>query len=293
MTFDWHRFVPASARSAAGLVDGAPPCLSGRLLVRHAGAIDAPVVEMTARRAAHIMGFLRACRQADAVAVIAVDADVREQRPGAGAQAVQGILTAAVAALYTGPLVLVARAWQPRGGVDDDSILTLVGEGVARDLAAGFGAIGLPAAVMTNAALLERALRSADELDIGIELEVGDADASLLLASVDDASLPVSAVRGAGPLDEVGTATRVTDLADLKGLDGVDPGGLRVNLDSLIAACTAVGNDGSTVADDGTAAVGDDELVEGKVWLAVGRALRALKASGSASRLAAALLEAP
>jgi hypothetical protein len=285
VTFDWHRFVPASARHAIGSVPGAPPCLSGQLLARHAVAIDAPVLEMTARRATHLVGFLRACKQANALAVVAVPATVREQSPRAGGLAVQGILTAAAAALHQGPIVLVARALQPRRGLDDDATLTLLGDALARDVAAGFGMIGLAAAAITDASLLDRAMGLARELDIGIELDIAgddDTNTAFLLASVDDAGLPVAAVRGAGPLDEVGSATRVINLADIKSLDGIDPGGLRVNIDSLIDAC---GNDDDD--DD------NDELVEGRVWLAVARALRALKAAGSASRLAAALAEAP
>ena len=283
VTFDWHRFVPAGARHTIGSIQGAPACLSGQLLTRHAAAIDAPVVEMTARRATHLVGFLRACKQASALAVVAVPAIVREQSPRAGSLAVQGILTAAVAARHEGPIVLVARALQPQRGLDDDATLTLLADGLSRDVAAGFGVIGLAAAAITDASLLDRAMRLARELDIGIELDIASDDnqaTAFLLASVDDAGLPVAAVRGAGPLDEVGSATRVINLADIKSLDGIDPGGLRVNIDSLIDACTAVDDD-------------DDELVEGKVWLAVARALRALKASGSASRLAAALAEAP
>ena len=282
MSFDWTRFVPVSARKALSVSQGRTACISGQLLTRYASAIDAPVLELTARRAASLAGFLRACHQADAVAVVAVGADVRTRGPQAGALAVSGILAAAATAHHVGPIVLVARASRPVSRRTDIAFMTHLDDTLARDVEAGFGAIGLAAAAFHDVDVLAHAARLAIEFDLGIEIEVGATDdAALLLAGVDDRALPISAVRGARPLDELGDAARIVGLADLRDLDGLDRGGLRVNLDAVVDNRTDDDND----SDDD-----DDDDVEARTWNTVTRVLKGLKADGSATRLAAVLM---
>ena len=275
MSFDWTRFVPVSARKVLSVSHGGTACLSGQLLTRYASAIDAPVLELTARRAAPLAGFLRACHQADAVAVVAVGADVRARGPQAGALAVSGILAAAATAHHVGPIVLVARA-SPPSAQRSDIAMTRLDDTVARDVEAGFGAIGLSAAAFHDIDVFVHAARLAIEFDLGIEIEVGATDdAALLLAGVDDRALPISAVRGARRLDELGDAARIIDLADIRDLDGLDRGGLRLNIDAMVD--THTGDD-------------NDDAVEARTWLTVTRVLKGLKGNGSAARLAAVLM---
>ena len=274
MSRDWTRFVPVSARKVLSVSHGGTACISGQLLNRFASLIDAPMLELTARRAAPLAGFLRACHRADAVAVVAVGADVRARGPQAGALAVSGILAAAATARHVGPIVLVARASVPGAQRSDVAVMTRLDDMVARDVEAGFGAIGLSAAAFHDVDVLAHAARLAIEFDLGVEIEVGaDDDAALFLAGVDDRALPISAVRGARRLDELGDAARIIDLKDLRDLDGLDRGGLRLNIDAVVDTDT-----------------GDDNAVEARTWLTVTRVLKGLKADGSAARLAAVLM---
>lgn len=274
MSFDWTRFVPVSARKVLSVSHGGTACISGQLLNRFASLIDAPMLELTARRAAPLAGFLRACHHADAVAVVAVGADVRARGPQAGALAVSGILAAAATARHVGPIVLVARASVPGAQRSDVAVMTRLDDMVARDVEAGFGAIGLSAAAFHDVDVLAHAARLAIEFDLGVEIEVGaNDDAALFLAGVDDRALPISAVRGARRLDELGDAARIIDLKDLRDLDGLDRGGLRLNIDAVVDTDT-----------------GDDNAVEARTWLTVTRVLKGLKADGSAARLAAVLM---
>ena len=276
---DWHRYLTTNARAAFGDDDDVPPFVSGQLLCRHAAAIGVPIVEVSARRAAVLAAFLRACRQADTIAVIAVDAAPRRSSPQAPARIMSGIVGAARAGLHDRPLVVVARAddaplWYAPGVAAVDAVL----ERLARDIDAGYGAIGLGVELAGDGAALAALAPSLLDLDLGIELEVAAGeDAALLLAEIDDRGLAISAVRGANLHDEVGAATRVVELKDLKALAGVDAGGLRVNLDVIVAAAIARAN-----------AV-DDDAVEAVAWAAISRAIAALKADGSASLLADAL----
>lgn len=213
------------------------------------------------------MGFLRACRQAHAVAVVAVPAEVRRRAPDAGQRAIRGVVAAAAAAHHDLPIVIVARADRGRDADRDDLA------GLGRDIVAGYGALGVDAAACADTAVLLRLMHVAEELDLGIELEIAAGeDVALLLAEIDDRGLPVSAIRGATPMDETGHASRVVEIADVGGLRGLDPGGLRVNIDAITAAIS-----------------GTDDEVEARTWLQVSRTLRALHAEGSADRLAGAL----
>jgi len=262
----WHHFVPAGARAVVADLDGAP-LVSGQLLARHADAIAAPVIEVTAARAALLVGVLRACRQARALAVVAVPAEVRGRGPDAGQRALRGVVAAAAAAHHDLPIVVVARA--DRGGIAAGDEFG----GLGRDIVAGFGALGVDSAACADAGVLLRLMHVADELDLGIELEVAPTDdVALLLAEIDDRGLPVSAVRGASPFDETGRASRVVDISDVALVRGPDRGGLRVNIDAITAAIN-----------------GTDDEVEARAWMQVSRTLRALRAEDTADRLARAL----
>lgn len=261
----WHHFVPAGARAVVADLDGAP-LVSGQLLARHADAIAAPVIEVTATRAALLVGVLRACRQARALVVVAVPAEVRGRSPDAGQRALRGVAAAAAAAHHDLPIVVVARADRGRNAADDEG-------GLGRDIVSGYGALGVDAAACADADVLLRLMHVAEALDLGIELEVAPTDdVALLLAGIDDRGLPVSAVRGASPFDETGRASRVVDIADLARVRGLDRGGLRVNVDAIIAAIN-----------------GSDDEVEARAWMQASRTLRALQAEGTADRLARAL----
>ncbi len=268
MSTAWHDFVPAGARASVADLDAAP-LVSGQLLARHAVDIAAPVIEVTATRAASLIGVLRACRQARALVVVAVPAAVRRRTPDAGAHALRGVAAAAAAAHHDLPIVVVARADRGGEAVDRDDLA-----GLGRDIVAGYGALGVDAAACADTAVLLRLMHVADELDLGIEFEIaaGD-DLALLLAEIDDRGLPVSAIRGAAPMDETGRASRVIDIPEVTTLRGLDAGGLRVNIDAITAAIT-----GTT----------DDEI-EARTWLEVSRVLRALRADDTADRLARAL----
>ncbi len=156
-------------------------------------------------------------------------------------------------------------------------------DALARDVGAGYSSVSLDVDVAKDGELLGRLTRLALELDLGVELEVPapvgngvGADVALILAMVDDRGLPVSAVRGAGLHDEVGHAARVVDIAAASAITALDPGGLRVNIDSVVGALD-----------------GSDDDVEVKTWLLTTRLLRTLKAQGSAGRLRDALERAP
>ncbi len=278
MDADWHRFCPANARSIAEAVDGAPPLLSGQALNRHAAAIDAPIIELSARRGAALVGFLRACRQLDAVAVVAVDNAVRRKTPSSAHNALLGVLAAGASARADRPIVVVARAPVPGSTAGGDvgdvgDVEVAASDALARDVSAGYGSVGIDVGVAADTELLDRVILLARELDLGIELEVfGNVDAALILAMVDDRGLPVSAIRGAGVHDDVGGAARVVTIADAAAVTAMDSGGLRVNIDDVIGRI-----------------VGKDDDVEVKSWLMTTRILRTLKAEGTATRLADAM----
>jgi hypothetical protein len=247
--------------------DGAPALLSGQVLSRHASRIDGPVLEITARRASAIVGFLRACKHEDAVVAVAVPGLVRGRSPRAPGLARDGVLHAAEQAGYDGPLVMVARALVDDG---DDSD-TRLRERIARDVEAGYTSIGISARALHDVDEWARIAPVLGELDLGIELEIGaDDDAALLLAQVDDLELPISAVRGAGLLDEIGQAVRVVEVKELSGELTLP---LRVCIDQLIN-------------DDG-----DDDVVEARAWMATSRALARLGGRDTATRLEDALAE--
>lgn len=285
MDADWERFCPPNARAIVG-VEGAPPLISGQLLSRHAQAIDAPVVEVSARRGAALVGFLRACRQLDALAVVTVDDVVRRRSPSAANNALLGVLAAGAQARADRPIVVVARApvsMTSAPSADDVHAEYAQSDALARDVGAGYSSVSLDVDVAKDGELLGRLTRLALELDLGVELEVPapvgngvGADVALILAMVDDRGLPVSAVRGAGLHDEVGHAARVVDIAAASAITALDPGGLRVNIDSVVGALD-----------------GSDDDVEVKTWLLTTRLLRTLKAQGSAGRLRDALERAP
>ena len=259
MSAVFHRFVPGSAR---GLVDDdGPSLLSGQVLQRYAARIDAPVIEITARRASAIVGFLRACKHEDAVVVVGVPGLVRARSPRSPGLARDGVLHAAEQAGYDGPLVLVARA----SVVDVDGDDTRLRERIARDVEAGYTSIGISAGALHDADEWARVAPVLAELDLGIELEIGaDDDAALLLAQVDDLELPISAVRGAGLLDEIGKAVRVVEVRELSAQLTLP---LRVCIDGLIK-------------DEG-----DDDTVEARAWMATTRALARLQGRDTATRL--------
>ena len=263
------RFVPGSARAVVDDDDG-PALLSGQMLARHATRIDGPVLELTATRASALVGFLRACRHEEALAVVGVPGVVRGRSPRAPGLARDGVLHAAEQAGYDGPLVLVARAIVDvdGAGVGADTRLR---ERIARDVEAGYTAIGISAGALGDVDEWARVAPMLGELDLGIELEIGSGDdAALLLAQVDDLGLPISAVRGAGLLDEVGDAVRVVEVAALRGELTLP---LRVCIDALIR-------------DEGV-----DDDVEARAWMATTRALAKLKGRDTATRLEDALAE--
>ncbi|MDP2344531.1 MAG: hypothetical protein Q8O67_26495 [Deltaproteobacteria bacterium] len=269
MSAVFHRFVPGSARTRDGYDDdGGPALLSGQVLARHASRIDGPVLELTARRASAVVGFLRACKHEDAVVVVAVPGAVRGRSPRAPGLARDGVLHAAEQAGYDGPLVLVARALVDDVDAVGDQRLR---ERIARDVEAGYTSIGISAGALHDADEWARVAPILGELDLGIELEIGaDDDAALLLAQVDDLELPISAVRGAGLLDEIGQAVRVVDVSELSGELTLP---LRVCIDGLIR-------------DEG-----DDDTVEARAWMATTRALARLGGRDTATRLEDALAE--
>ncbi len=267
------RFVPGSARSVVD--EGGPALLSGQLLARHAARIEAPVLELTATRASALVGFLRACKHEDAIAVVAVAGDVRQRSPRAPALCRDGVLAAAHAAGFEGPLVLVARASPVHVAGDaarvDDTRLR---ERIARDVEAGYTSIGVSARALNDADEWARVAPLFADLDLGLELEIAaDDDAALLLAQVDDLSLPISAVRGAGIYDEVGNAVVVVDVA---GLSRDLPLALRVCIDALL---------------DRHDADADDDVIEARAWMATTRALKKLQARETATRLEDVLQE--
>ncbi len=271
-SFPWSSFVPSAARIATADVDDAPALISTALVSRHAQAIDAPIIEVTALRASVLVGVFRALKQADAIGAVAVPQSVRSRSPQAGQLALRGVVAAAVAARHDCPIVVVARARE--GG--NDTALT---DAIARDVSAGYGGIGIRAKDIAEPDVLLRASHWATEHDLGIELEIDvDEDASLLLALLDDRQVPLAAVRGAEPMDELGRAARIVDLVDIKGVDikGAEAavGGLRVNIDAALADLE-----------------GTDDEVEVRAWVMTSRIVRGLNAHRSAERLANALEE--
>jgi hypothetical protein len=250
------------------------------LLREHAEALAAPVVEVTARRSSVISGFLRACRRADAVAVVAIEPASRRHGPSASARVIDGVIDLAVACGHDRPIVIVARAdttplWHAPSVTPAEAIL----ERVAHDVDAGFGAIGLDLACVGDSERCAMLVRAFEADDLGLELEVDEGeDAALLLAEIDDLRLPLAAVRGANAHDDVGQATRIVRLSDLRDVEG-GPGGVRVNLDDWVAAAVA------------RVQATDHAAVEQAAWLAVMRALDALHAHSTVSRLADALLK--
>lgn len=253
------RFVPGSARDLVD--DDGPALLSGQLLARHAARLEAPILEITAKKAAALVGYLRACKHEDAIAVVAVDAAVRQRSPRAPALCRDGVLAAAAQAGFDGALVLVARAVVGDGDADDIRLR----ERIARDVEAGYTAVGVAARNLGDADEWARVAPLFAELDLGLELEITpDDDAALLLAQLEDLRLPISAVRGADALDEIGAAALVVDV---RALTKELPLALRVNIDAMI-------ND-----------EGDDDAVEARAWMATTRALSKLQARETATRL--------
>lgn len=282
------RFVPGSARSGAdGVVgDDGPAVLSGQLLARHAARLEAPILEITARKASALVGFLRACKHEDAIAVVAVAGAIRQRSPRAPALCRDGVLAACAQAGFEGPLVLVARAIVDDNGASHAAGHAAAGampggddmrlrERIARDVEAGYTSIGVSAGALHDADEWAKVAPLFAELDLGLELEIGpDDDAALLLAQVDDLELPISAVRGAGALDEIGNAALVVDVAALtRDL----PLALRVCIDALIEK--------DSRADD------DDDVCEARAWMATSRALQKLQARETATRLEDVLQE--
>lgn len=257
MSSVFARFVPGSARDLVD--DDGPALLSGQLLSRHAARLESPVLEITARRGAALVGFLRACKHEEAVAVVAVDGGVRQRSPRAPALCRDGVLAACAQAGFDGALVLVARATSD--AVDD----TRLRERIARDVEAGYTAIGVSSSALHDADEWARVAPLFGEVDLGLELEIAEnEDAALLLAQLDELQLPISAVRGAGAYDEVGDACLVVDV---RALSAELPAALRVNIDAMI-------ND-----------EGDDDAVEARAWMATTRALSKLQARETATRL--------
>ncbi len=256
------------------------PLLSSLLLRDHAEALSAPVVELTAHRAVVVTGFLRACRRADAIAVIAIGPEARRHGPASAERIVDSMVATAAACGHDRPIVVVARADRaPLWHAPTLSAAEAVLERVAHDVDAGFNAVGLDVACVGDSERCTTLLRALDADDVGLELEVdADEDVALLLAEIDDLRLPLSAVRGANLHDDVGHATRIVTLNDLRDVE-YGPGGLRVNLDDFVAAAIA------------RAGAVDDAALEQATWTAVMRALDALKAHGTVSRLAEALVD--
>jgi len=268
----FERFVPGSARAVVG--GEGPALLSGQLLARHAVRIDAPVLELTAKRASALVGFLRACKHEDAIAVVAVEGGIRQRSPRAPSLCRDGVLAACDQAGFSGPLVLVARPFVDEPGTTrkpEVEVDLRLRERIARDVEAGYTAIGVAAHALQDAGEWARVAPIFAELDLGLELEIAaHDDAAFLLAQVDDMRLPISAVRGAGALDEVGNAVVVVDVRDLT----ADlPAALRVCIDALIN-------------DDG-----DDDAVEARAWMATTRVLRKLQARDTGTRLEDVLAE--
>ena len=277
--FPWHRYLTSAARTLLGDEEDAPALISSRHLALHAEAIAAPIIEVSGRRGAVLAAVFRACRQADAIVVIAVDSPVRRSSPQAAGRVVEGIAAAARTGHHGLPIVVVARAeiaplFYAPGSDPVDAAL----ERISRDLDAGYGAVAVTVDVAGDANSVERLVALLADVDVGLELDIGRGeDAALLLAEIYDRGVDVAAVRGAAVHDDIGGASRVVDVGAVSTLEGIDVGGLRVNIDALLDHALQ-GIDAS-----------NDDAVEATAWMTVSRALAALKAGGSATRLAHAL----
>jgi hypothetical protein len=170
----WHHFVPAGARAVVADLDG-PPLVSGQLLSRHADVIAVPVIEVTATRAAHLVGVLRACRQARALVVVAVTADVHRRSPDAGQRALRGVAAAAAAAHHDLSIVMVARAYRGRNAPADDVALLLV----------EIDDRGLPVSAVRGASPFDETGRASRVVEIGDLAQVRGLDRGGLRVNID------------------------------------------------------------------------------------------------------------
>jgi len=266
-------FVPSSARARLEQRGSHAALLSGALLARHRAGV---VVEVGFCGRAALAGALRAARHADAIVAVSVPWALREKSPQAPAQLIDEILAATADAHSDRPIVVVARAQPLPPGASVDRL----SEGLHRDVEAGYTAISFsPAALQGDVDALVRVTAPIVEQDLGIEVELGDGggDAALVLARIDDAGLSLSAVRGAGPDDELAGAFLVVDAEDsLVGRAADAP--VRVVLDGRLSRALARAGD-------------DAERREAAAWIEVSSALSDLGAGGAASRLLDALAQ--
>lgn len=279
-------FVPPSARARLDArVHKDVALLSNALVARHSAALAGPIVEVTWAGRAALAGVLRAARHEDLIVAVGVPAYARTAGPQAPRTIVDEIMSAADAALFDRPLVIVARAMPLAAGTSLDRL----SEGLHRDLEAGFTSVGFSsAAFQRDLDELVRVTAPLVEQDLGLELELdvtaagatagtSPAPQALVLARVDDAGLSLSAVRGANAGDELGGAFLIVDVKDAVGSLAPSSAGvpMRVVLDRALARILERG--------------GDDERVEAAAYMATADAVAQLGAKGTATRLLDAL----
>jgi hypothetical protein len=226
-------FVPVSVRE---LVKDSEhlPLVSTQLFADHRDALTGPVLEVTWPGTSALLGVMTAARQSDAVLVVSIPAELTALGVEAQRTLIESILSVADESRFDRPLAIVG-AVRGLAAVAEDRLV----EALYPQVAAGFTAINLlPAELGDDAAeLIEAAGRPLVEQGIGLELELDGLDfPGLVLAQLDEAGVPIAAVHGADPFDEIGDAFIVVDpLED----ELHDDAGIRVRLDGfLITALT-------------------------------------------------------
>ena len=277
----FHAFVPSSAR--ARVAGRRAPVLSGALVAQRAGALDGPVLELDWPGRAVLTGVFRAAHHEDAVIAVDVDASLRRSRPEGG-RIVDEIFAAAEDARLDQPIILVARAapWvrgEPPAAARD---------ALFRDLDAGFTSICfLASAVAADVDAVAALATVALELDIGVELEVDvQDDGARAMALLDDAGIPLSAVRGRrDPMTIIGPmpVVQLEELTD-------SSTGERILIDRIIErAYRRAGPSMDVVTARGLLDEATALRVEAFAYGEVGEACAALGARGTSGRLLEAL----
>lgn len=201
-------FVPATVRHRSEPLGVA--ALSSAVIAELGDALGGPCLEVTWAGRTVMQGVLRAARHADVILAVSLPAS----RPGEAADRnrVEEVLRTASEAAFDRPLVLVARAARL---LDlDDGGIERVAEWAFHEVEQGFTSVAFrPQDIATSRALrLATAAESLINAGIGVEIELDRSpDGGLLLAELDEGGVPLAAVRGSRPGDDVGAALVVVD----------------------------------------------------------------------------------
>lgn len=225
-------FVPGSIRAQFG-DELAVPLVSTSIFAEHKRLLSGPTLEVTWPGAAALAGVMRAVQRHDAILAVVAPAAI-SMNHDAAIQWVDAILAVAESVHFKQPLSIVGRVEREHAtGIRDANWSQSFSEKLYAEIEAGFTAIAFQPRNFGLEGASEIATLTAplQELGIGIEVEFNEGDpAAIYLAQLEDAGLPISAVRGATTFD------------DTLGLHVVDPlqeelpedAAMRVSVDGFV-----------------------------------------------------------